>query len=320
MTIGRTSFVGLRTAVLAVGLLWAASLNAEYPEKPVEYVIPFGAGGESGVTARLQQPVFQTLTKRDLVIKYRPGGGGAVAWSQLNEMMDDGHIIVGVNFPHILLQPLRGANYKTEDLAVIHVFHYTPHAMVVREESQYKTLADLIETMNAKPGKVSFSGSGRGTANHLAKVWFDERLKTKSAYNGFKGSAAAIATLLDERVDAGWAYTTAGVKYFGKLRMLAVAMDKRHAKFPDVPTFRELGYDLVGGAYRGIAVPNTTPEEIRMRISEIFAEIDRDPAYLAEKAALGFVPLSVGYKDIPAFMTSRRVEYLPLAREAGLID
>ena len=320
MTIGRTSFIGLRTAILALCLLWAASLNAEYPEKPVEYVIPFGAGGESGVTARLQQPVFQKLTKRDLVIKYRPGGGGAVAWSQLNEMMDDGHTIVGVNFPHILLQPLRGANYRTEDLAVVHIFHYTPHAILVREESQYKTLADLIETMNAKPGKVSFSGSGRGTANHLAQVWFDERLRAKSAYNGFKGTAAAVAALIDERVDAGWAYTTTGVKYSRKLRMLAVAMDKRHAKFPNVPTFRELGYDFVGGAYRGIALPNTTPEDIQIKISEIFAKIGRDPAYLAKKAALGYVPLSVGYKDIPAFMTSRRVEYLPLAREAGLID
>ena len=71
MTIGRASFIGLRTAILALCLLWAASLNAEYPEKPVEYVIPFGAGGESGVTARLQQPVFQKLTKQDLVIKYQ---------------------------------------------------------------------------------------------------------------------------------------------------------------------------------------------------------------------------------------------------------
>ena len=310
----------IRITIVAVCLIWAASLNAEYPEKPVEYVIPFGAGGESGVTARLQQPIFQKLTKRDLVIKYRPGGGGAVAWSQLNKMMDDGHTIVGVNLPHILLQPIRGANYRTEDLAVIHIFHYTPHAILVREKSQYKTLADLIETMNAKPGEVSFSGSGRGTANHLAQVWFDERLRAKSAYNSFKGTAAAVTALIEERVDAGWVYTTAGVKYSSKVRMLAVAMDKRHAKFPDVPTFHELGYDFVGGAYRGIAVPNTTPEDIRMKISDIFAEINREPAYLAEKAALGFVPLSVGYKDIPAFMTLRRVEYLPLAREAGLID
>ena len=81
--------------------------------------------------------------------------------------------------------------------------------------------------MNAKPGNVTFSSSGRGTANHLAQVWFDERLRAKSAYNGFKGTAAAVAALIDERVDASWVFTTTGVKYSDKLRMLAVAMDKR---------------------------------------------------------------------------------------------
>ena len=315
----RTGISRWGAATFAALLAWSLPAAAEFPEKPVDYIIPFGAGGESGITARLQQPVVKKLTGQDLVVKYRPGGGGAVAWSQLNEMSDDGHTLIGVNLPHILLQPLRGANYKTEDLGIVHIFHYTPHAILVREESQYKTLKDLIKVMNAKPGKVSFSGSGRGTANHLAQVWFDERLRAKSAYNGKKGTAAAIAALLDEQVDASWAYTTAAVKYGDKLRMLAVAMEKRHPKFPDVPTFRELGYDFVGGAYRGVAVPKSTTEKIRLKISEIFGRIGDDPAFKSRKSELGFVPLSIGYKDIAAFMTSRRVEYLPLAREAGLI-
>ena len=316
----RTGISRLGAATFAALLAWSMPAVAEFPEKPVDYIIPFGAGGESGITARLQQPVFMKLTGQDLVVKYRPGGGGAVAWSQLNEMPDDGHTLIGVNLPHILLQPLRGANYKTEDLGIVHIFHYTPHAILVREESQYKTLEDLIKVMNAKPGKVSFSGSGRGTANHLAQVWFDERLRAKSAYNGKKGTAAAVAALLDEQVDASWAYTTGAVKYGDKLRMLAVAMEKRHPKFPDVPTFRELGYDFVGGAYRGVAVPKSTTEGIRLKISELFGRIGDNPAFKARKSELGFVPLSIGYRDIPAFMTSRRVEYLPLAREAGLIE
>ena len=310
----------LGAATFAALLAWSTPAAAEFPEKPVDYIIPFGAGGESGITARLQQPVFMKLTGQDLVVKYRPGGGGAVAWSQLNEMPDDGHTLIGVNLPHILLQPSRGANYKTEDLGIVHIFHYTPHAILVRDESQYKTLEDLIKVMNAKPGKVSFSGSGRGTANHLAQVWFDERLRTKSAYNGKKGTAAAVAALLDEQVDASWTFTTGAVKYGDKLRMLAVAMEKRHPKFPDVPTFRELGYDFVGGAYRGVAVPKSTTEKIRLKISELFGRIGDDPTFKARKSKLGFVPLSIGYIDIPAFMTSRRVEYLPLAREAGLIE
>jgi len=320
MSIYLTGIRKLGPAALAILLAWSAPAAAEFPEKPVDYIIPFGAGGESGITARLQQPFFKKLTGQDLVVKYRPGGGGAVAWSQLNEMPDDGHTLIGVNLPHILLQPLRGANYKTEDLGIVHIFHYTPHAILVREESQYKTLEDLINVMNAKPGKVSFSGSGRGTANHLAQVWFDGRLRAKSVYNDKKGTAAAIAALLDEQVDASWSYTTGAVHHSDKLRMLAVAMENRHPKFPDVPTFRELGYDFVGGAYRGVAVPKSTTEKVRLKISDLFGRISDDPVFKARKSKLGFVPLSIGYKDVAAFVTSRRVEYLPLAREAGIIE
>ncbi|MEC8173263.1 MAG: tripartite tricarboxylate transporter substrate binding protein, partial [Pseudomonadota bacterium] len=75
----------ISTTLAALTLLISAA-NADYPERPIDYVIPFGAGGESGITARLQQSVFKTITGQDIVVKYRPGGGGAVAWSQLNAM------------------------------------------------------------------------------------------------------------------------------------------------------------------------------------------------------------------------------------------
>jgi len=316
---GKTVWRTIFTVIAAFAVL-AGGARAEFPERPVTYVIPFGAGGESGITARLQQPVFKTITGQDLVVKYRPGGGGAVAWSQLNAMSGDGHTIVGVNLPHILLQPLRGASYKTEDITTVHIFHYTPHAILVRKESHYENLESLIAKMNAQPGKVSFSGSGRGTANHLAKTWFDERLQARSAYQAHKGTAAAIAAMLQEKVDASWGYTTAAVKYGEQVRMLAVAMEERHPKFPEVPTFRELGFDFVGGAYRGIAVPKSTPEELRLKISNLFGEIGFDPEFKKTKSEMGFVPVDVGYERIPEFMISRQVEYLPLAREAGIID
>ena len=97
-------------------------------------------------------------------------------------------------------------------------------------------------------------------------------------------------------------------------------MEKRHEKFPNVPTFRELGFDFVGGAYRGIAVPKSSPLEIQKKISDTFEQLASEPEYVARKTELGFVPLSVGVGQISTFMKSRRVEYLPLAREAGLIN
>lgn len=308
----------LASAVLATA--WCAgTAAAAYPERPVTYVIPFAAGGESSITARLQRPVFKTLTGQDLVVQYRPGGGGAVVWSQLNAMPPDGYTIAGVNLPHILLQPALGAQYRAEDIAVVHIFHYTPHAVIVRDDSSIDSLQDLIKLMKDKPGKVAFSGSGRGTANHLAQVWFDKLTGAYSAYRAYKGTSASITALMQEQVDAAWGYTTVGAEYNGQARMLAVAMADRHPQFPDVPTFRELGFDIVGGAYRGIAVPRRTPEEVRTRLSELFGQISQDPEFTARNSALGFVKLDVRYKDIPAFLEAREAEYLPIARDAGLL-
>ena len=307
--------------VIIVALtFFVSAAKAAFPERPVTYVIPFGVGGESGATARLQQPIFKSITGQDLVIKYRPGGGGAVAWSKLNAMSGDGHTIFGINLPHILLQPLRGAEYKTRDIAVVHIFHYTPHALLVRGESHYKNLRDLIAVMRAKPGKVSFSGSGRGTANHLAKAWFDKQVQARTAYQAHKGTAAAMSAMLQEKVDASWAYTTAAVKYSDQIKILAIAMVERHPKFPDVPTFRELGFDFVGGAYRGIAVPNSTPEELRFKISKLFGEIGSDPNFMKEKTKIGFVPIDIGYEKIREFLQDRKAEYLPFAKGTGIIE
>ncbi len=265
-------------------------------------------------------PVFKRLTGYDLVIAHKPGGGGAVVWSALNDMSADGSTIVGINLPHIILQPARGAGYKTEDIAAVYLFHYTPNAVIVAADSPYETLAELIEDAQERPGQVKFSGSGKGTANHLAQVRFDNTAKIETRYQGFKGTGESIAALLNGTVDAAWGYTTVAMKYKDDIRVLGVAMEKRHPNIPDAPTFRELKFDMVDGAYRGIATPSSTSEETRRNISAMFAKLNQDPDYVARKEALGFVPLDIPYSEIPAFMAQRTKQYRDLARRAGLIE
>jgi tripartite-type tricarboxylate transporter receptor subunit TctC len=301
--------------------LSAAPSGAEgWPEKPVDYIIPFGYGGESGITARLQQPVFQQLTGQNVVIAHKPGGGGAVVWSALNSMPADGYTIVGINLPHIIIQPLRGAGYRTENIAVLYLFHYTPNALIVAKDSPYETLKDVIDDAKARPGKVVFSGSGKGTANHLAQVRFDNITAVDTEYRAFKGTGESIAALLSGEVDAAWAYTTAAIKHGDNVRILSVAMEERHPNLPDAPTFHEVGIDMVDGAYRGIAVPKATPEVMRQQISNLFAKLNQDSDFIARKQALGFVPLDIPYADVPAFLKKRIKKYRDLARDAGLIE
>ena len=100
--------------VLSTSVVTAAG-PGDYPDKPVNYIIPFGPGGESDITARHQQPTFKKLFNEDLIISYKPGGGGAVGWSQLNGMKGDGYTIMGINLPHIVIKPKqKNVGFTTE--------------------------------------------------------------------------------------------------------------------------------------------------------------------------------------------------------------
>ncbi len=128
------------TALVLVSMLSMAGANAlaeDFPSKSVNYIIPFGPGGESDITARHQQSFFKKLFGQDLIISYKPGGGGAVGWSQLNKMKGDGYNIMGINLPHIIVKPEEKAvGFTTEDITGIYMFHYTPDAIVVTKRQR----------------------------------------------------------------------------------------------------------------------------------------------------------------------------------------
>jgi len=296
------------------------SALAEYPDKPISYIIPFGPGGESDITARHQQPFFKEKFGQDVVISYKPGGGGAVGWAQLNSIKGDGYTIMGTNLPHIIVKPLqKDVGFKTDDITNVYMFHYTPDALVVTKDSPFKTLQDLIDYAKENPGKLTLSGSGKGTANHLAQIRFDGMAGVKSTYVSFKGTGKAVAAVLGDQVKASWGYTSVGAKHSEQVRLLAVAMEARHPKFPDVPTFKELGFDLVSGAYRGIAVPKSTPEAVRVKLSEMIGQINADPEFRKRMENDGMALLDVDYAGMNAFMKEMEAVYGKAAREAGII-
>jgi len=294
--------------------------HGKYPKKSVTYYIPFGPGGESDITARFQQPFFKEKFGQDFVVTYKPGGGGAVGWSQLNKMKGDGYTMMGTNLPHIVVKPLqKPVGFKTDDITNVYMFHYTPDAICVLKDSPFNTVQDVIDFAKKNPGKLTFSGSGKGTANHLAQVRFDKMAGVKTTYVAFKGTGASVTALMGKKVKAQWGYSTVPAKY-PKTKMLAVAMDKRHPRFPDVPTFKELGFDLVSGAYRGIAVPKRTPEAIRKKLAGMIDEINKDPAFIKKMLDNGFALLNVPYgPKMKAFMDDKKKIYETVAREGGVI-
>lgn len=298
----------------------AGTVARAAPAAPLRCIVPFGADGESSAAARLQRTAIRGLTDRDMVIDYRPGGGGAVVWEAMNRLPSDGRTIVGVNLPHILLQPAAGMDYRTEDIAVIHLGHHTPHAIAVRANAPFDTLEDLVRAAKSAPGGVTFTGSGSATASHLAQRRFDHLAAIRTGYLPFEGTTAAIAALLAGEGRAAWTYPTVGVQYDRSIRLLAIAAPERHPRFPSVPTFQEFGYTLSDGTWRGIAVPKATPEAARRALSDMLLAAARQPAYIEGCEERAMTPMAVGLPDIPAFLAERIAEYMPLARAAGMVE
>lgn len=250
------------------------------------------------------------MTGQDVVISYKPGAGGATAWSQLGGFDADGYTIMNVNFPHAILQPsIKDVGYQTGDVTPVYVFHYTPDAIVVRADSPYQTLQDLINFATENPGALTFGGSGTNSANHLAAVRFGQMADVKVTYVPFGGSAPAMAAVLGGQIGAGMTYTTQGVKAGDQVRVLAIATEERLDIFPDVPTFKELGFDYVAGAYRGVTVPAGTPDDVRNALSVVIAQINDIPEFQAQMQENGYVLVDVPNSEMGAWIAERQADY-----------
>jgi tripartite-type tricarboxylate transporter receptor subunit TctC len=298
-----------------------AFAQGTYPSKNINYIIPFVAGGESDVVARWQQDLFQRkFAPHSMIVINRAGAGGALAWSTLNREPPDGHTVMGANMPHLVLQPLEVNNpYKTEDITCVYFFHFTPDAIVVPTTSPYKTLKELIEDARRNPEKVSFAGSGSNGANQAATRRIEALAGIKVTYVPFKGTGDLVGSLLGGHVSAAMSYNTLGMQQREKTRMLAVATEQRDAKYPEVPTFKELGFNWVDGGYRGVAVPKSTPEALRRQVSDLFAQLNKDAEMRKRKSAAGFELVDIGYEQMGAFIKDRTAAYQDDARRLGLI-
>jgi len=318
----------LLAAATAVGLVVGAAAVAPpavaqtsaCPAANLMYWQAFPPGGESDLSARHQQVVLKKKCPAiDTVIQYKAGAGGALLWSQTNTLPGDGVNVVGINLPHMVLQPMEGnVSYKTDDVTPVFWFHYTPDLLVVSEASPIKTFADFVKAAKADPGKINLGGSGLNSANHAAHERLNRDFGIKTTYVPYKGTGDLALAVLGSHIDGAMTYTPFAIANKGKVRPLAVAMETRHPFLPDVPTFKELGVDWVDGAFRGIGVPKATPPEARRRLSEMFLALNADPEMKELAAKSGFELVNVGVDGMDAFMRTRTRIYTDVGKRMGL--
>jgi tripartite-type tricarboxylate transporter receptor subunit TctC len=313
------SAVGLSLASLLPQQAAAQAMPA-CPEKNVMYWQAFPPGGESDLSARHQQMVLKKRCSAiDTIIQYKAGAGGGLMWAQMNNLPGDGLNVVGINLPHIVFQPIEGeVQYKTADITPVFWFHYTPDVLVVPESSPIKNFAEFIAAAKQSPGKMNLGGSGLNSANHAAHERLNAAFGIKSTYVPYKGTGDMSMAVVGAQIDGAVTYTPFAIANRGKVRALAVAMEKRHPLMPNVPTFRELGVDWIDGAYRGVGVPRSTSPEARKRLSDMWMALNNDPEMKELAAKSGFELVNIGTDQMDAFMKERIALYIEGAKRLGL--
>ena len=298
----------------------AAQAMPACPEKNVMYWQAFPPGGESDLSARHQQMVLKKKCAAiDTIIQYKAGAGGGLMWAQMNNLPGDGLNVVGINLPHIVFQPIEGeVQYKTADITPVFWFHYTPDVLVVPESSPIKSFAEFIAAAKQSPGKMNLGGSGLNSANHAAHERLNAAFGIKSTYVPYKGTGDMSMAVVGAQIDGAVTYTPFAIANRGKVRALAVAMEKRHPLMPNVPTFRELGVDWIDGAYRGVGVPRSTSPEARKRLSDMWLALNNDPEMKELAAKSGFELVNIGTDQMDAFMKERIALYIEGAKRLGL--
>ena len=253
-------------AVLAVGS--TATAQDKYPSRPIEIIIPYAPGGGSDIMMRNVVKVIEQhkLVTVPISIVNRPGGGGAIARTQFSRAKPDGYVL-GVMDPNPVLQQLLGEaqqDYK-KDFTYIAKLVDDVNFIIVKADSPIKTLADLVaEAKKRGPKKFTIAGTATGSQDHMASLDFDAAIKMETNYLITKSGNEVLTTLMGGHVDAAWANPSECVEQVkaGQVRILAVADTKRLPDFPDVPTMKEAGVDMVSYNWRGIGGPPGLPKNV----------------------------------------------------------
>ena len=310
--------------VLAAFLLAlpAGVVAAGYPSKPVAILTAFNPGGGSDVSHRLLEKYGKGVFDTPLIITYKPRAGGEIGWTTLAAARPDGYTVGGVDLPHIVLQPMlrkKGQpGYQTEDLFPLCGLVYDANVVMARADSPWKTFAELIAFARANPGKVRVATVGKLSGDHLFLMQIEKATGAKFAQVPYAGSGKAIPALLTGEVDA----------YFGSgssfLRMentigLAVGTRERYALCPDVPTFKELGYDIESIKFRGLAIPRNVPEPVRAYLESHFARLCANPEYQEAVRNGGLMPAFCSGREFADIIAREKAAAASLLKEFGVI-
>jgi tripartite-type tricarboxylate transporter receptor subunit TctC len=298
----------------------------DFPKKgkSVELVVAFASGGAVDTAARLIQPVLEKELGTNVEVVNKPGAGGQIGYTQLTSAKPDGYTIGATGSPSVVVSPLdpsRGAKYTRESFQPLGRQVIDPTVIAVQPDSPHQTLKDLLDAAKAKPKSMTASTTGLQTGEHFALAQVQEATGSEFAPVHFsEGASQATTAFLGKHVDVLVANVSdvTDLTKQGKARVLGVMSAERAPSLPDVPTFKESGYDLIAGTARGYSAPAGLPETVAKKLEAALQKAIEDPAVVQKMNDLGLQTSYLNADEYQQFWAGQEEDFkkvLPLVQK-----
>lgn len=300
----------------------AASMAADaFPSKPITAVVPFGPGGSSDLLARAVEKVWPKYSKEPLVVVNKPGGGGVVGTEGVVRSKPDGYTLYfGYGSGHDTVMPsLQKMPYDAlKDLVPVARLSIHSVVIVTGANSPFNSIKDVVAWSKKEGKPVTTAVAVKAGAVDLALTAFGKVAGINIVTVPFSGGAEATTALAGGHLMIGGGHPSEIIPHIkaGRFKALAVALPQRDPTLPDVPTLRELGFDVATwGSIKGVAAPAGTPKEVVKYIDDTIKKICNDPEFLKLMASINQPVMYLGSDDFGKFMKQATADYAKLIKD-----
>lgn len=279
---------------LALLALASGAALAAWPERPITMIVPFAAGAGTDITARaVAQCMESQIRGASVVVVNRPGASGDIGLSAIAQAAPDGYTLGIVNTPGVVSIPIeRSTKWSLGSFEFLGNVAEAPGTISVHADSAIQTIPDLVKAARAAPGRISVGTQGNGSAGHISMLLLEKAAGIALAPIPFQGAAPARTALLGKVIETTMANVDEAVLFRtgAPWRILGVMSDARSPVAPELPTFKEAGYDIQAGSMRGFAGPKGMPAEVVTRLASAIKACADDPVF-RERAAKSNLPI-----------------------------
>lgn len=279
---------------LVIGLAGIQSAHAQYPERQITMVVPFGAGGSTDIVGRITANALSQRLGVPVIVDNRGGAGGTIGTQSASGMPPDGYSITVATTSTHVVGPLTNASvrYKpVNDFEHIGMIAETPYVMVVNPKLGVNTVQDVIDLARKNPGKLNFGSAGQGSTTHLAGLMFMNATGVQMEHIPYPGNAEATTAVMGDEVQVLFGSMPAVLSQIkaGSIKALAVGTVKRSSELPDIKTMQEAGVKgYRASLWLGLSAPAKTPKAVIDRLSKALKEsIASDPEFVKQLASNG---------------------------------